>query len=197
MTVFEMQGVLRGKAIPGDMKVNESLAGYLVRKFAERDADNEQLKARLDAVVAECARLLPKAASELSNAWVLNKYWVGINAALMHLEMGRVDVAQEWLRNTIAGPGLDCPELEEVDDIDAWAAHQNRGSISHAQALEIIKAETPATSAALAEVEAKAIEKFAAHLHDQAPHVEECDMESYEVFGHLATEFASTLREAR
>ncbi|MFV9079573.1 hypothetical protein ABQ397_25165 [Serratia fonticola] len=157
----------------------------------------EQLKARLDAVVAECARLLPKAASELSNAWVLNKYWVGINAALMHLEMGRVDVAQEWLRNTIAGPGLDFPELEEVDDIDAWAAHQNRGSISHAQALEIIKAETPATSAALAEVEAKAIEKFAAHLHDQAPHVEECDMESYEVFGHLATEFASTLREAR
>ncbi|ALX94838.1 hypothetical protein AV650_22275 [Serratia fonticola] len=57
--------------------------------------------------------------------------------------------------------------------------------------------EAKTTAAALAEVGAKAIEKFAAHLHDQAPHVEECDMESYEVFGHLATEFASTLREAR
>lgn len=38
MTVFEMQGVLRGKAIPGDMKVNESLAEYLVRKLADAEA---------------------------------------------------------------------------------------------------------------------------------------------------------------
>lgn len=81
MTVFEMQGALRGKAIPGDIKVNESLAAYLVRK--------------------------------------------------------------------------------------------------------------------LADAEANGVDKFAAHLHDQAPHVEECDMESYEVFGHLATEFAVELREGR
>jgi hypothetical protein len=38
MTVFEMQGVLRGKAIPGDMKVNESLAEYLVRKLTDAEA---------------------------------------------------------------------------------------------------------------------------------------------------------------
>ena len=38
MTVFEMEGVLRGKAIPGDMKVNESLAAYLVRKLSDAEA---------------------------------------------------------------------------------------------------------------------------------------------------------------
>ncbi|MFT2796089.1 hypothetical protein [Serratia sp. N21D137] len=38
MTVFEMEGVLRGKAIPADMKVNESLAAYLVRKLADAEA---------------------------------------------------------------------------------------------------------------------------------------------------------------
>lgn len=160
-----------------------------------------QLKQRLDAVVAECARLLPKAASELSNAWVLNKYWVGINAALMHLEMGRVDVAQEWLRNTIAGPGLDCPELEEVDDIDAWAAHQNRGSVSHAQALEIIKAETPATTAALAEVEAKAIEKFAEQQEEKLSEAASAGAfhlsSSHEFAALQARAFAVKLREGQ
>ncbi|EKS6398213.1 hypothetical protein KQJ26_20965 [Enterobacteriaceae bacterium S29_ASV_15] len=33
-----MEGFLRGKCLPGDMKVNETNAEYLVRKFAEADA---------------------------------------------------------------------------------------------------------------------------------------------------------------
>ena len=32
---IEMQGLISGKCIPGDMKVNESLPAYLVRKFSE------------------------------------------------------------------------------------------------------------------------------------------------------------------
>lgn len=35
MTVYEMEGFLRGKCVPGDLKVNETNAEYLVRKFAE------------------------------------------------------------------------------------------------------------------------------------------------------------------
>ncbi|MFG7442974.1 hypothetical protein ACGLYH_22550 [Enterobacter hormaechei] len=38
MKLFEMEGFLRGKCFPGDMKVNETNAEYLVRKFAEADA---------------------------------------------------------------------------------------------------------------------------------------------------------------
>ncbi|HIC6099876.1 TPA: hypothetical protein ACW47E_004456 [Salmonella enterica subsp. enterica serovar Nagoya] len=35
MNIYEMEGFLRGKCLPGDMKVNESNAQYLVRKFSE------------------------------------------------------------------------------------------------------------------------------------------------------------------
>ncbi|EMJ6429672.1 hypothetical protein RJO18_002654 [Enterobacter hormaechei] len=38
MKLFEMEGFLRGKCIPRDLKVNETYAEYLVRKFAEADA---------------------------------------------------------------------------------------------------------------------------------------------------------------
>ncbi|MFL4411959.1 HNH endonuclease [Citrobacter portucalensis] len=110
-------------------------------------------------LAAENSYLLPKAASELSNAWVLHKYLIGIQAAIMHLDSGRKQAAQEWLHGTIAGPGFEFPnEVEVGDDIDAWAIHQMRDSISHPRALEIIKAETPATDTFLAEVTQEAVE---------------------------------------
>ena len=50
MTVYEMEGFLRGKCVPGDLKVNETNAEYLVRKFAE-------LENKCAALVVENARL--------------------------------------------------------------------------------------------------------------------------------------------
>lgn len=38
MKLFEMEGFLRGKCIPRDLKVNETNAEYLVRKLAEAEA---------------------------------------------------------------------------------------------------------------------------------------------------------------
>ncbi|EPR1616434.1 hypothetical protein ACU0V6_000293 [Escherichia coli] len=38
MTLIEMDGFLKGKCIPSDLKVNETNAEYLVRKFAEEEA---------------------------------------------------------------------------------------------------------------------------------------------------------------
>ncbi|MGI1293800.1 hypothetical protein ACIAEU_21460 [Enterobacter kobei] len=115
----------------------------------------------LSALAAENAYLVPKAASELSNAWVLHKYLIGIQAAIMYLDNGNKKAAQEWLYGTIAGPGFEFPD--GVEDIDAWATHQMRGSISHPQAIEIIKAETPATDAFLAEVRAHDLNAFIRH----------------------------------
>lgn len=37
MNVFEMQGFLSGKCLPGDMLINETTAEYLVRKLATKD----------------------------------------------------------------------------------------------------------------------------------------------------------------
>ncbi|NIG73521.1 hypothetical protein F3J34_07910, partial [Klebsiella sp. Ap-873] len=46
-------------------------------------------------------------------------------------------------------------------EIEAWAVEQQKDSISAARALEIIKAETPATDAALAEIRNDALTQYA------------------------------------
>nr|WP_228988300.1 hypothetical protein [Escherichia marmotae] len=47
MTLIEMDGFLKGKCIPRDLKVNETNAEYLVRKFGE-------LESKLEAALREC-----------------------------------------------------------------------------------------------------------------------------------------------
>lgn len=47
MQLFEMQGLLAGKCLPGDMKVNESLAEYLLRKLEDRNELERQLSAKI------------------------------------------------------------------------------------------------------------------------------------------------------
>ncbi|HCJ8174098.1 TPA: hypothetical protein NV614_004746, partial [Escherichia coli] len=48
MNVFEMEGFLRGKCVPRDLKVNETNAEYLVRKFAEAEAKCAALAERIE-----------------------------------------------------------------------------------------------------------------------------------------------------
>ncbi|EEV6005067.1 hypothetical protein EKQ04_15010 [Escherichia coli] len=47
MTLIEMDGFLKGKCIPRDLKVNETNAEYLVRKFGE-------LESKLETALREC-----------------------------------------------------------------------------------------------------------------------------------------------
>ncbi|EPG8289621.1 hNH endonuclease [Escherichia coli] len=58
MSLIEMDGFLKGKFIPRDLKVNETNAEYLVRKFAE-------LEAKCAALAAENARLKSGAMDEI------------------------------------------------------------------------------------------------------------------------------------
>ncbi|HDB9360816.1 TPA: hypothetical protein O7M65_000347 [Escherichia coli] len=50
MSLIEMDGFLKGKCIPRDLKVNETNAEYLVRKFAEAEAKCAALDAEVEAV---------------------------------------------------------------------------------------------------------------------------------------------------
>lgn len=47
MTLIEMDGFLKGKCIPSDLKVNETNAEYLVRKFGE-------IESKLETALREC-----------------------------------------------------------------------------------------------------------------------------------------------
>lgn len=173
MNTIEMHGLITGKCVAGDMKVNESVAEYLVRKIANiEDQRNAALNtctligealgikgavagdtiAKVHQLVGENAELTDKAASELSNAWLLHKYWVGIQAALMHMRVGRINEATEWLIGTVSGPGIEAPNLKLTDEIEDWAEIQQKDTISHAQAVEIIKAEMSASTQAISEI---------------------------------------------
>ncbi|EBP7342873.1 hypothetical protein AHK45_26010, partial [Salmonella enterica] len=57
MTLYEMEGFLRGKCLPGDMKVNESNAQYLVRKFSELQSQNAAQAEQLSNAESKCREL--------------------------------------------------------------------------------------------------------------------------------------------
>ena len=57
MTVYEMEGFLRGKCLPGDMIVNESNAQYLVRIFSEMQSQNAELAVQLANTESKCSEL--------------------------------------------------------------------------------------------------------------------------------------------
>lgn len=71
MTVYEMEGFLRGKCLPGDMKVNESNAQYLVRKFSEFESNLSESRREFraaDATIHNLELKLTDIAVQLANA---------------------------------------------------------------------------------------------------------------------------------
>ncbi|HBD1790438.1 TPA: hypothetical protein KIA74_003513 [Salmonella enterica] len=67
-----MEGFLRGKCIPGDLKVNETNAEYLVRKFSEAEARCAALSAKLSMIndLTEAAEQANKLAQEATETLV-------------------------------------------------------------------------------------------------------------------------------
>ncbi|CAM8501653.1 hypothetical protein [Enterobacter asburiae] len=67
MKLFEMEGFLRGKCLPGDMKVNETNAEYLVRKFTELEqklAESQREFRAADATIENMQMQVEKLAAE-------------------------------------------------------------------------------------------------------------------------------------
>ncbi|EEX1731221.1 hypothetical protein D3N95_004477 [Escherichia coli] len=73
MTLIEMDGFLKGKCIPRDLKVNETNAEYLVRKFAEAEAKCAALAAENAAMheTIEAVRSIADNSSGIAG-WHLN-----------------------------------------------------------------------------------------------------------------------------
>ncbi len=73
MTLIEMDGFLKGKCIPRDLKVNETNAEYLVRKFAEAEAKCAALAAE-NAAMHETIEAVRSVADNSSGiaGWHLN-----------------------------------------------------------------------------------------------------------------------------
>ena len=70
MNTLEMEGFLRGKCLPGDMKVKETNAEYLVRKFSEleqRLIESERYGRQTDITIDNLEMKLAQMAAELAS----------------------------------------------------------------------------------------------------------------------------------
>ncbi|HCR1905255.1 TPA: hypothetical protein ONC25_002579 [Enterobacter asburiae] len=90
MKLFEIEGFLRGKCLPGDMKVNETNAEYLVRKFTDLElklADSQREFRAADETIENLQMQVEKLAAENAGLKVANaegckwdgEQWVGIS----------------------------------------------------------------------------------------------------------------------
>uniref|UniRef100_UPI0011AA7BD1 hypothetical protein n=2 Tax=Yersinia TaxID=629 RepID=UPI0011AA7BD1 len=117
--------------------------------------------ARVQRLVGENTALTDKAASELSNAWLLHRTMMGAQAALFCITQGNLGQAREWLEGTTDEAQLEIPDGMEVNGLQGWFDENMAGHITHAQALEIIKAEMSATTQALNETKAQGVDELA------------------------------------
>ena len=143
MNVFEMEGFLRGKCVPRDLKVNETNAEYLVRKFAEAKA--------------KCAALAEdqqKAIESIKQADAAVK--------LAHEKFSALAAENAGLKHAMA------VTLEHVSVTDAGQAGVAAMIINDA----LHHSETPATDAFLAEVRAQGVEMYADNLDNGADDAE-------------------------
>lgn len=73
MSLIEMDGFLKGKCIPRDLKVNETNAEYLVRKFAEAEAKCAALAAEnagLNKFIVQSCYVFDGEQDEISDAYI-------------------------------------------------------------------------------------------------------------------------------
>ncbi|ECS1176110.1 hypothetical protein J0E24_002738 [Salmonella enterica] len=133
MKLYEMEGFLLGKCIPGDLKVNETNAEYLVRKFSEAEERCAELSARLSMIngIIEAAEQGNKLAQEATETLV-----------------------QESNALAAENAGLKSA-LNDILQPDAAVLERNH----RVRALDAM--ETPATDAFLAEVRAIELDSLA------------------------------------
>ncbi|ELV8318574.1 hypothetical protein SHT43_003227 [Escherichia coli] len=147
MTLIEMDGFLKGKCIPRDLKVNETNAECLVRKFGELESKLEtalrecrsagitidNLEAKCAALAAENAGLKHAMAVTLEHVSVTDAGQAGvaamiINDALHHSETPATDAFLAEIRAQGVEMFAECAyTLEHHDHAVAFAAELRKG----------------------------------------------------------------------
>ncbi|RZX50755.1 hypothetical protein EXX54_18065 [Escherichia coli] len=136
MSLIEMDGFLKGKCIPSDLKVNETNAEYLVRKFAD-------IESKLETALRECR-----------SAGITIDNLEGKCAALVAEVQAVKSAALEEIEVINRGGQAYCVK----DGMSVNPIYARGWNDYRAKSLSV---ETPATDAFLAEVRASAIEHAA------------------------------------
>lgn len=109
MSLIEMDGFLKGKCIPRDLKVNETNAEYLVRKFAEAEAKCAALAAENAALKksdVEFNEYCRREYEDVGDTWVDDfTETPATDAFLAEVRASGVDAAIEHLHKKFGGTG--------------------------------------------------------------------------------------------
>ncbi|HGV0502013.1 TPA: hNH endonuclease [Escherichia coli] len=146
MSLIEMDGFLKGKCIPRDLKVNETNAEYLVRKFGE-------LESKLETALRECRSAGITIDNLEAKCAALATENAALKAALNPEEIPE-DAVEAFTETAIMD--------HDWDDTGSWSWVENDTDVIRA-VLEAIRPETPATDAFLAEVRAHDLNAFIRH----------------------------------
>lgn len=156
MSLIEMDGFLKGKCIPRDLKVNETNAEYLVRKFAEAEAKISALSEDQQRAIESIkqADSAVKLAHEKFSALAAEN--AGLKAAF--------DKPQAYLSWHAIPPTWEDPlPCGEYLDVHDDAGHKNSDGTDCWPVYAKPEIETPATDAFLAEVRAHDLNAFIRH----------------------------------
>ncbi|HEH9986910.1 hypothetical protein [Escherichia coli] len=124
MSLIEMDGFLKGKCIPRDLKVNETNAEYLVRKFAEAEAKCAALAAENAALKKFCK----DAAFDADYEAELGMERGGFSDALNDIETTATDAFLAEVRAQGVEMFAECAyTLEHHDHAVAFAAELRKG----------------------------------------------------------------------
>ncbi|HEI0417765.1 TPA: ead/Ea22-like family protein [Escherichia coli] len=139
MTLIEMDGFLKGKCFPRDLKVNETNAEYLVRKFAEAEA-------KISALSEDQQRAI----ESIKQADAAVK--------LAHEKFSAMAAENAGIKSAIPEPRDIEDDNDNMDDVSLAE------DFGFNHAIELMRRripETPATDAFLAEVRAQGVEMLA------------------------------------
>ncbi|WP_225468636.1 hypothetical protein [Escherichia coli] len=146
MSLIEMDGFLKGKCIPSDLKVNETNAEYLVRKFGE-------LESKLETALRECR----SAGITIDNLEAKCSALAADNEKAMKA-MRQADAAVKLAHEKFSALAAENAALKQSEkEFNNFCRQEYYGWDDNFT-------ETPATDAFLAEVLAQGVEMFADHL---------------------------------
>lgn len=167
MNVYEMEGFLHGKCLPGDLKVNESNAQYLVRKLSAVS----ELQGEVTALVATLAK--SREVSGCPEGIDLQDWGKKLAAENVGLKE-----ALWWLYEVVSSDCVFIPD-EKYSSVTN-AAH--------------VLLETPATDRIVAGIKAVGVEEFASYCGEENSVFVEAKA-YYRSLPDAAAEFCSMLRE--
>ncbi|HBL0155220.1 TPA: hNH endonuclease [Escherichia coli] len=146
MTLIEMDGFLKGKCIPRDLKVNETNAEYLVRKFAEAEA-------KISALSEDQQKAIESIKQADSAVKLAHEKFSALAAENAGLKSGAMDEIKVINRG---GQAYCVKDGVQVNPMYARGWNDYRA--------KSLQSDAPATDAFLAEVRAQGVEMFADHL---------------------------------